>query len=334
VAGVAALDEKIDGGLRLAGRHGAVVLSLVLVAASPILLAQPSGLKQNAPTISTKNSMVLAEPPGSPLNMPSDAAVGRDGMLYVLDGVNNRVIAYNAEGQVQFQFGSRGGKLGQLVFPLGIATDPNGTVYVADSGNHRVQIFAPNGKPLEAINLPSVPSEVPPDPTDVAVDPTRKRIYIADNDNHHIVVYNMVSGRFDAVWGGPGMGERQFRFPFLMDISSQGYLFIVEPINTRVQVLNPAGKFVSFIGGWGIRPGQLFRPKGVATYDDRVYVTDSYLGKIQVFDVGGGFLGVLADKTGAPMKLITPTGITVDAKRKRLYIVELKANEVCRVDLE
>jgi DNA-binding beta-propeller fold protein YncE len=335
VVGVAALYEKIDGcALRLAGCRGVIVLLLVLAVSSPILLAQPSSPQQNTRTISTKNSTVLVGPPDSPLNMPSDAAVGRDGTLYVLDGVNNRVVAYNVEGQLQFQFGSRGGKLGQFVFPLGIATDPNGTVYVADSGNHRVQIFASNGRPLEAIDLPSAPSEVPPDPTDVAVDPARKRIYIADNDNHHILVYNLVSGRFDAVWGGPGMGERQFRFPFLMDISPQGYLLVVEPINTRVQVLNPAGKFVNFIGGWGIRPGQLFRPKGVATCDGRVYVTDSYLGKIQVFDMRGGFLGVLADKTGEAMKLITPTGITVDAKRKRLYIVELKANRVCRVDLE
>jgi hypothetical protein len=72
----------------------------------------------------------------------------------------------------------------------------------------------------------------------------------------------------------------------------------------------------------------------VAVCEDRVFVTDSYLGSIQVFDMSGIFLGVLADDGGLPMKLTTPTGITVDVNRKRLYIVELKGHRVCRVDLE
>ena len=81
-------------------------------------------------------------------------------------------------------------------------------------------------------------------------------------------------------------------------------------------------------------PGQLFRPKGVAVWDNRVFVTDSYLGSVQVFDLNGDFLGALTDAAGAAMKFTTPTGIAVDANRKRLYVVELKANQVCRVDLE
>jgi DNA-binding beta-propeller fold protein YncE len=266
--------------------------------------------------------------------MPSDAAVGREGDLYVLDGVHHRVVVYDADGEFRFQFGSRGSGPGQLLFPLGIATAPDGKVYVADSGNHRFQVFAANGTLVQAVSLPAVPSGVAPDPTDVVVDPTHERLYIADNDNHHVLVYNLISRSFESVWGGPGQDQRQFRFPFLMDISPGGYLLVVEPINTRVQVLSSSGKFVGFIGGWGVKPGQLFRPKGVAVYGDQVFVTDSYLGIVQVFDMSGSFLGVLADAAGAPMKLTTPTGVTVDARRKRLYVVELKAHRVCRVDLE
>ncbi len=149
-----------------------------------------------------------------------------------------------------------------------------------------------------------------------------------------IHVYSLAERRFEAVWGGPGRDQRRFRFPFLIDTSPAGYLFVAEPINTRVQVLNPDGKFVSFTGGWGIQPGQLFRPKGVAAWGDRVFVTDSYLGNVQVFALGGRFLGALADATGTPIGFTTPTGITIDAQRNRLYVVELKVHRVCRVDLE
>ena len=287
-----------------------------------------------ASAIRAKNGGMIVGPQGAPFNMPSDAAVGRDGSLYVLDGVNHRVVAYDVEGRLQFQFGTRGGGLGQFAYPLGIATDPNGNIYVADSGNHRFQVFAADGKPLEAVSLPASISGMPPDPTDVAVDATRKRLYIADNDNHVIHVYSLADHRFESTWGGPGQGERQFRYPFLIDTSIEGYLFVVESINTRVQVLNPDGKFVGFIGGWGLKSGQVFRPKGVAVCRDRVYVTDSYLGNVQVFALSGRFLGVLADTAGTPMSFTTPTGIAIDAKRNRLYVVELKAHRVCRTDLE
>lgn len=284
--------------------------------------------------IIVKATGVIVGPKDEPFSMPSDVAVGRDGDLYVLDGVNNRVVVFNATGEYSFQFGSRGSNLGQMFFPLGITTTPDGKVYVADSGNHRFQVFSPDGNAIKTIPLPSSNSGAPPDPTDVKVDTVRGQLYIVDNDNHIIHVYSLANDRFEQVWGGPGQGRRQFRYPFFIDTSSQGYVLVVEPINTRVQVLNSSGKFVCFIGGWGIKPGQLFRPKGVVTFEDRVFMTDSYLGRIQVFNMAGDFLGMLTDSNGAPVKLTTPMGITIDAERRRLYVVELKADRVCWMDLE
>jgi DNA-binding beta-propeller fold protein YncE len=308
---------------------------LVLGLAAAVATAQnQTELDTAGQRITVRETGIIVGPKDKPFNMPSDAAVGRDGDLYVLDGVNNRVVVFNAAGEFRFQFGSKGSGLGQMFFPLGITTTPDGKVYVADSGNHRFQVFSPEGKPIKAVPLPRSTSGVPPDPTDVKVDTARGQLYVVDNDNHIIHVYNLSNNSFEQVWGGPGQGRRQFRFPFLIDTSSEGYVFVVEPINTRVQVLNSSGKFVCFIGGWGIKAGQLFRPKGVVTFEDRVFVTDSYLGRVQVFNMANDFLGILTDPKGAPVKLITPTGITIDAERRRLYVVELKANRVRWMNLE
>jgi len=310
-------------------------LVLAAGAVSAVCSAQlESNQQENVRIVKAVNRTILAAVEPEPLSMPSDAAVGPEGDLYVLDGVNHRVVVYDADGKFRFEFGSGGSRPGQLLFPLGIAAGPDGRVYVADSGNHRFQVFDSNGKVLDTVSLPDVPSGTPPDPADIVVDPNRERLYITDNDNHHVLVYNLAGREFESIWGSPGQDQRQFRFPFLMDISPQGYLFIVEPINTRVQVLNQNGKFVNFIGGWGVKAGQLFRPKGIAVFDDKVFVTDSYLGSVQVFDTRGAFLGVLVDAAGAPVKFVTPTGIAIDRKRKRLYVVELKAGRVSRVDLE
>ncbi|MHC4323184.1 MAG: NHL repeat-containing protein [Planctomycetota bacterium] len=284
--------------------------------------------------INVRTTGVIVGPEGESFSMPSDAAVGPDGDLYVLDGVNHRVVVYDAAGKFRFEFGSRGSGLGQLLFPLGITTAPDGKVYVADSGNHRFQVFSADGSPLKVVPLPNITSGVPPDPTDLTVDAVREQLYVVDNDNHKLHVYNLSNNSFEQVWGGPGQGRRQFRFPFFIDTSGSGYVFVVEPINTRVQVLNSSGKFVCFIGAWGVKPGQLFRPKGIVTFEDRVFVTDSYLGRIQIFNMGGDFLCMLTDSEGAPVQLTTPTGITIDAKRRRLYVVELNADRVCWMDLE
>lgn len=309
----------------------AVILGLAAVALSAQKEVPP---KNSPPAVRVRATAEIVGPEGDPFSMPSDAAVGPDGSLYVLDGVHHRVVVYDADGKLRFIFGSQGAEPGQFRFPLGIATDGDGKVYVADSGNHRFQVFAPDGKVLETVQLPTAGMSARPDPTDVAVDLARARLYIADNDNHRLCVYDLSRRRFEADWGGPGLGRLQFRFPFLIDVSADGYVLVVEPINTRVQVLNAAGKFVDFIGDWGVQPGQLFRPKGVTICRDQVFVTDSYLGRVQVFDLKGNFLGALADHEGAPVKLTTPTGITMDAKRRRLYVVELKADRVCRMDLE
>lgn len=310
--------------------HRSSVLSL-----GGLALALALGLCQSAASgVRVADSSLILGPPDAAFNMPSDVAVGNEGRLYVLDGVNHRVVVYDARDAYQFEFGSVGSDRGELRSPLGIATGPGGKVYVADSGNHRFAVFSSEGQALAAVTLPSGVSGVPPDPTDLAVASTGETLYVTDNDNHRVCVYDLVKQSWASSWGSHGQGRLQFRYPFLMDVSKEGYLFVVEPINTRVQVLSASGKFVDFIGEWGIRPGQLFRPKGVVTDADRVYVTDSYLGRIQVFDRQGGFLGLLCDRQDRPISLVTPTGITLDVPRRRLYVVELKANRVRAMSLE
>jgi DNA-binding beta-propeller fold protein YncE len=302
---------------------------------SDVLWAEP-----NAPftgvsvkQINVRRVMVIVGPNDVPFNMPTDVAVGPEGDVYVLDGVNDRVVIYDANGSYRSQFGSHGSQRGQFIFPLGIATGQDGKVYVADSGNRRFQIFTADGNSLDAIELPMVPSSKAPNPTDVVPDPIRPRLYIADNHIHRLAIYNLASHSFEESIGSMGTGERQFRFPFLITISDEGYVIVAEPINARVQVISPAGKFAGFLGMWGVKSGQLFRPKGVAILGNHIFISDSYLGRVQVFDLRGGFLGIVANSAG-PMSFVTPTGVAVDAKNKRLYVVELKANRVCRMDLE
>jgi DNA-binding beta-propeller fold protein YncE len=84
-------------------------------------------------------------------NLPTDAAVGPDGSLWVLDAGNFRVQAFDAAGQFQRMFGSVGNAVGQFARPRGLAIDRDGLVYVSDATFCNVQVFQPDGQLLLAI---------------------------------------------------------------------------------------------------------------------------------------------------------------------------------------
>jgi len=262
------------------------------------------------------------------LNQPSEVAVSKTGQIYIVDGVNNRIRIYSPQGAPVSSFGSEGAGDGEFRYPLGIDIADSGRVYVADSGNHRVQIFDRTGGFIAQIKLAATPKH-PADPTDVAVDETSNRCYVVDNDNHRILVYDLSNLKFLDSYGTPGNGKRAFRYPFLIALDKQSYLYIVDVINTRVQVLNPEGLFVNFIGGWGVEKGEFFRPKGVAVdKNSRIYVSDSYVGVIQIFTATGEFYAAIGEpSTGKVKKFKTPVGIFID-RQDRLYVVEMFANKV------
>ena len=268
-------------------------------------------------------------------NNPSDVVAGRNGQVYVLDGVNNKVKVFNQNGAFLFSFGETGTGKGSFTFPLGIGIDRGDRIFIADSGNHRVQIFSPEGNYLSHFSTETTKKQIKPsDPTDVVVDSTAKKCYISDNDNQWILVYDLKKGSPITTYGTMGMEKNEFRFPFLLDIDQQDNLYVVEVINTRVTVLAPDGKHLSTIGDWGVEKGEFYRPKGVAVdAQKRVFVSDSYLGVIQIFNQDGKVLCVLKDESGSVIKFVTPTGIFID-KKMRLYVVEMLANRVRVLQLQ
>jgi tripartite motif-containing protein 71 len=67
--------------------------------------------------------------------------------VYVSDYNNHRVQKFDSEGNFITKWGSKGTGDGEFVNPNGIAMDSSGNVYVADAGNNRIQVFAPDINP-------------------------------------------------------------------------------------------------------------------------------------------------------------------------------------------
>lgn len=70
--------------------------------------------------------------------------------LYLCQPMLHRVLVLSPEGRLILRFGEPGAGAGQLNAPSDLAFDSHGDLHVLDTGNRRVQVFSPEGRPLRA----------------------------------------------------------------------------------------------------------------------------------------------------------------------------------------
>jgi sugar lactone lactonase YvrE len=187
-------------------------------------------------------------------------------------------------------FGSQGAGAGQFERPSGIAVDDD-FIYVADTGNHRIQKFTADGQFVAAWG------ESFNEPWGVAVAPGGD-IFVADTWNHRIQQLD-AEGHPVTAWGlfgqfglGDGAaGQSAFYGPRGVAIGPDGRIYVTDTGNKRVQVFQPDGQFAFQWGGGGVLEGYLDEPVGIAIGpDDALYVADTWNRRVQVFDADGTYL--------------------------------------------
>jgi len=203
-------------------------------------------------------------------------------------------------------FGIQGAAPGQFERPSGIEVGPDGFVYVADTGNHRIQKFTAEGQFVAAFGQHStVETEAGivrglNEPWDMTVS-SDGAIYVADTWNHRIQKLDE-SGEALVAWGLFGqyslddgaIGQSAFYGPRGIVIGSDGdteRLYVTDTGNKRIQVFDSEGRFSFQWGGGGIMQGYLDEPVGIAIGPEgAIYVADTWNRRVQVFDQQGTYL--------------------------------------------
>jgi hypothetical protein len=226
-------------------------------------------------------------------------------------------------------WGSIGTGNGQFGYPIGIAVGPDGSVYVADYDNNRIDKFTAAGDFVAKWGTLGSGDGQFRDPGGVAVGPDGSvyvadtfnnriqkfsatgdflakwgglnqpygvgvgrdgSVYVADTSNHQIQRFT-ADGTFVARWGSLGIDEGQFQLPSAVAVGPDGSVYVADQDNNRIQKFTADGSFVLAWGGAGSGDGQLQYPFGVAVGSDgSVYVADTSNHRIEKFTADGAFV--------------------------------------------
>jgi DNA-binding beta-propeller fold protein YncE len=176
--------------------------------------------------------------------------------------------------------------------PRGIALDPNGNVYVADTSNDRILKFAPNGTQTGEWGGTGAGDGQFESPWDVAVDDSC-HVYVADTFNSRIQKFTC-EGDFLLKWGQFGDGNGSFGQPRGIAVDDSFHVFVSDESLTRkrVQKFDSMGTYLLQWGEPGTGPGQFNSPRELAVDANYfVYVLDSFPNqRVQKFTTMGDYV--------------------------------------------
>lgn len=223
------------------------------------------------------------------LQNPTGIAVDDWGIVYVCDTGNHRVQRFEFKmGNCLSEWGQYGGGEGQFHAPWAVAMDnARGYVYVVDSGNFRVQKFDRRGEFIMAWGNCGNTDGLFHTARGIAVDEQDGSVYVVDMDNHWIQKFDTSTNfrpRLLAKWGAKGQDPGQFENPWGIAIDRDGFVYVTDTGNQRVQKFDRDGNFNAQWGELGNAQGQFNCPYGIAV-DRRgaIFVLDGANVRVQQF---------------------------------------------------
>jgi DNA-binding beta-propeller fold protein YncE len=261
------------------------------------------------------------------------AAVGVD--------AHDNVYAFN-RGEHPMMVFDRNGKFlrswGEGIFPRahGITMAPDETMFCTDDGDHTVRKCTLDGKVLFTLGTSGKPSPfMSGNPfnrcTHVAIDPRNGDFYVSDGYGNARVHKYAPDGKLLFSWGEPGTDPGQFNIAHNIATDKEGWVYVADRENHRVQVFDPSGKFET---QWV----NMARPCGLYIDQEAELTYIGELGaaigpnaqairlgpRISIYDTQGNLIARLGDQPEGedPGQFIAPHGICIDS-RGDIYVGEV-----------
>lgn len=229
------------------------------------------------------------------------------------------------------KWGAPGSGNGEFYHPTGIALDSHGYyVYVADTGNNRIQKFTIDGTFVCKWGSSGSGNGQFNAPTGIAVDKLGY-VYVVDSGNNRIQKFSS-DGIFIKKWGDLGKGDGEFNYPRDIAVDDIGYVYVVDYGNNRIQKFDSEGTFITKWGSYGCGDGQFDQPSGIAVdCSSYIYVADANNHRIQKFTTDGIFVrkwGFFGSKDG---NLYLPLGVAID-RHSYVYVADSGNHRIQKFD--
>ena len=189
----------------------------------------------------SKEGKLLKKLGSEEMKRPTGLGIARDKQqLYISDTVGNKIYIYDTESyELIDSFANRGGKQGELNYPVDICVRDN-KVYVSDSMNFRVQIFDLNGNFISEFGQLGDGSGDFARSKGVAVD-SDGNIYVVDALFGVVQIFNE-QGKLLLTFGKEGSKPGQFWLPTGIYIDQDDDIYVADSYNHRIQVFKYLGE--------------------------------------------------------------------------------------------
>lgn len=280
------------------------------------------------------------------LNAPRSLAFAQDGTMYVADSRNHRVLHLDQQGNILNEWGTYADGVnvplenGTFNESWGIAVGPDGSVYVTDTWNHRIQKFSADGRFIRTWGTFGQ-GETPESfygPRGLAVD-AEGRVYVVDTGNKRIVIFD-ADGNYITEFGGAGFDPGFFDEPVGIAIDKNGTVYVTDTWNQRIQtftrfesdgalIFTPSKQWDVF--GWF---GQSLDNKPFIAVDENlnVFITDPEGYRVMQFDPNGEIVRVWGEFSDTSAGFGLTSGIAVDAEG-HVWVTDGIFNRVMRFTL-
>lgn len=209
-----------------------------------------------------------------------------------------------------------------FAYPQFIAVGEDGSIYVSDFGNKRIQKFSSSGEYLTHWGNSGKQLGDFYNPSGIAV--SDDSVFVVDRDLNRVQKFSL-DGEFITTWGKKGTAEGQFLYPNGISLNN-GLLYVMDTGNQRIQKFSTSGEFISSFGSSGLGPGQFLNLSGINTDENgNVFVSDKGNGKIEKFSADGEFLKSFS--FNFPNYVFSPEALIIDPNGD-IFVVNSNTNKI------
>lgn len=183
-----------------------------------------------------------------------------------------------------------------------IATDGDRNIYVTSFSSPRIVRIDLNGKAEEIIRTGYNGGIY-------GIDCSSDKLVFSDFKNDTVILAS-ISGKILKKFGGKGSSDGFFHGPKGVCFDPKGFIYVVDGGNYRIQKFDPDGKFNLSFGKSGEYEGEFKNPSDIVFLKDMIYVSDTALKKIAVYDQYGNYLKDLVMD-----EVVSPRGLSVSGDR-------------------